>query len=421
MLRKARSQATTFAPNILFQQMETTAYTQHPEMLNILSELKINASQRPGGFRISNIRDAAGNQYVDLVMEGGGTLGVALLGYIYVLEQMDIRFLRLAGTSAGSIVAMLLAGGGPIDAEKSDWLIEKVAGKDFYDFVDGDKQVRKFIDAILDPAARKGKKARLTTRVLDELKDHYGLCPGQTFHDWLTTLLAEKGIRTLDDLQRLRKVVPEGICHADTGEACPSGRWERISVVTADVTTGTKTALPDMAHLYWADPGKTNPADFVRASMSVPAFFYPFVVRNVPDSEPAPGNWAAAANYRGPVPKEVYFVDGGSMSNFPINLFYEAETTPDAPVFGIKIGVDRNSCNACDSFGAFAGAMLGSMMAFYDNDFFVQHPELNRWVGVIDSGTYNWLDFSISDEGKLDLFIRGAWAARDFLLGFEWV
>ena len=76
----------------------------------------------------------------------------------------NIRFLRAAGTSAGSIVAMLLAGGGPIAQAKSEWLIEKVAGKDFYDFVDGDKEIRKFVDAMLDPEVRKGKKARLTAK-----------------------------------------------------------------------------------------------------------------------------------------------------------------------------------------------------------------------------------------------------------------
>jgi NTE family protein len=40
-------------------------------------------------------------------------------------------------------------------------------------------------------------------------------------------------------------------------------------------------------------------------------------------------------------------------------------------------------------------------------------------VGTIDTGDYNWLDFSISDEGKLDLFVRGAQAAYHFLMGFE--
>ena len=62
--------------------------------------------------------------------------------------------------------------------------------------------------------------------------------------------------------------------------------------------------------------------------------------------------------------------------------------------------------------------MLGSLMAFYDNDFFVQHPEMNRYVGAIDTGEYNWLDFSISDEGKIDLFVRGVRAAADFVETF---
>ena len=43
----------------------------------------------------SDIIDASGNQYVDLVQEGGGVLGIALLGYTYTLEQIGIRFSAL--------------------------------------------------------------------------------------------------------------------------------------------------------------------------------------------------------------------------------------------------------------------------------------------------------------------------------------
>ena len=99
--------------------MEISSYTAHPEVMSIISGLRQMRSDAAQEWRISDIVDEAGNQYVDVVMEGGGTLGVALLGYLYVLEQMDIRFLRAAGTSAGSIVAMLLAGGGPIAQAKS--------------------------------------------------------------------------------------------------------------------------------------------------------------------------------------------------------------------------------------------------------------------------------------------------------------
>lgn len=48
-------------------------------------------------------------QFVNLVQEGGGVLGIAFLSYTYVLERMNIRFLKLAGTSAGAINATRLA------------------------------------------------------------------------------------------------------------------------------------------------------------------------------------------------------------------------------------------------------------------------------------------------------------------------
>jgi len=396
--------------------MQTSDYTQHPEVCSIVEHLNVQASKHPQSFSYSAIRDDSGNQYVDLVMEGGGTLGVALLGYIYVLEQLKIRFLQVAGTSAGSIVAMLLAGGGPISEAKSEWLIEKVASKDFSEFIDGNKDVQKFVNALFDKEMRKAKKARLTRKVLDELEDHFGLNPGETFRRWMAEVLHERGTDTLDDLRALRVLAPPGIRNIHTGEPVPPQRWERVSVVTAEVTTGTKVALPDMAALYWEQPGSVCPADFVRASMSVPVFFYPFVVKNLPTGAETQQRWSQWANYHGPIPSEVFFADGGSMSNFPVSLFYQSEMPTDAAVFGIKLGISRDSYAACDSFGAYAGAILNSMMAFYDNDFFVQHPEMNRCVGEIDTGDYNWLDFHISDAGKIDLFVRGARAAQDFLL-----
>ncbi len=36
--------------------------------------------------------ESGGIQFVDLVMEGGGVLGIALVGYTYALESVGIRF-----------------------------------------------------------------------------------------------------------------------------------------------------------------------------------------------------------------------------------------------------------------------------------------------------------------------------------------
>src|SRR3712207_6668476 len=49
--------------------------------------------------------------YVDLVFEGGGVRGNALVGALSVLEERGFRPQNVAGTSAGAIVATALAAG----------------------------------------------------------------------------------------------------------------------------------------------------------------------------------------------------------------------------------------------------------------------------------------------------------------------
>ncbi len=86
----------------------------------------------------SDIIDEDGHQYVNIVQEGGGTLGIALVGYTYVLESMGIRFLGLAGTSAGAINTLLLAAFTSVKGScKSFRILEELLTKDFFDFVDG--------------------------------------------------------------------------------------------------------------------------------------------------------------------------------------------------------------------------------------------------------------------------------------------
>src|SRR5215210_3467883 len=115
-------------------------FTQADEVRDLLRELKEEHEDKP----FSDIVDDEGNQYVDLVMEGGGVLGVALVGYTYVLEEMGIRFLRVGGTSAGSINAALVAGLGAPAERKSEKIIEELANVDFWTFVDGGAAARAF-------------------------------------------------------------------------------------------------------------------------------------------------------------------------------------------------------------------------------------------------------------------------------------
>jgi len=46
---------------------------------------------------------------IDLVQQGGGMWGIALLGYCYVMEKVGVRFYSHGGTSAGAINALFLS------------------------------------------------------------------------------------------------------------------------------------------------------------------------------------------------------------------------------------------------------------------------------------------------------------------------
>ena len=114
----------------------------------------LSAAGKP--LRVPDVYDDEGNQYVDLVQEGGGVWGVALLGYTYILEKAGIRFFSMAGTSAGAINTMLMASVDEKSSEKSEKILEVILKLNMFSFVDGKKanwrftrwvkkQVQKFV------------------------------------------------------------------------------------------------------------------------------------------------------------------------------------------------------------------------------------------------------------------------------------
>ncbi|MGL6126898.1 patatin-like phospholipase family protein [Chryseobacterium artocarpi] len=85
----------------------------------------------------SDLLDADGNQYIEFVQEGGGVWGSALVGYLYGLEIFGIRFLKIAGTSAGAINTMLIAACKTKEEAKSELIKDVLFSWDFADFMDG--------------------------------------------------------------------------------------------------------------------------------------------------------------------------------------------------------------------------------------------------------------------------------------------
>ena len=391
-------------------------FTENETIISLISQI-------PEGKRYSDIEDAQGLQYVDLVQEGGGVLEIALVGYTYILEQAGIRFMSLAGTSAGAINTMMMAGLGTIDERKSEKVLTIINQQNLFDLLDGPKRVKRLIHKIIKK--EKGIIWGLIFSALTicrRLKRRLGLNPGTYFEAWITAQLKSNEIHTLKDLTALREKLPEGLKNVQSDTNIDDIKAQ-LAIITSDITTHTKVEFPKMTELYWSNPEDIAPAKLVRASMSVPFLFEPFQVNHLPNKgHKNDKNWIEHASYYGPVPPSVKFVDGGLLSNFPINVFHRSDGgIPRMPTFGVRLSTFREDYSRIGSLGNFAGAIISTMRQIFDYDFLLKNPDYKHLICRIDaSEQFNWLDFNMSEEDQIKLFNLGAEKAVEFLNTFDW-
>jgi NTE family protein len=389
----------------------------------------------------SDVIDGNGHQYVDLVMEGGGVLGIALLGYIYILEQAGLRFVGLGGASAGSITALALAAIDEPQNEKSTKLVDIVANMPMASFVDGkgddDDDASDFIDTMLKrPGLTRGLWKGM--QIIDNLSEILGLNRGERFHDWLKKdVLDPNGVSTTAALRarmartpegwRLRSDSPHRISQLDGNDNLPplDPRKDYLCVVAADISTETKVEFPRMASLYWADVDTVHPADYARCSMSIPIFFKPFSLSMSVRDDEHRTLWCDMAGFnehsvkRDFLPSKCLFVDGGVLSNFPIDVFHNTRKVPTRPTFGVKLQWDDRKHEVNKVFDVVTQS-FNSARHCLDYEFIRKNPDFNQLVSYIDTAKHDWLNFNLSDEHKLDLFTLGALSAVDFLERFDW-
>ena len=403
--------------------MSKEAFIQQPEFQQILEkarDLKIR--------EYSDIKDQGGHQYVDLVQEGGGVLGIALVGYTYVLEEAGIRFFSLAGTSAGAINTMIMAGIGPINNRKSDEILEVLSGQNLFDFVDGDPKLKKIVQQGIDGIPFKKLKWKLLwniKKLKKALLVDLGLNPGNEFEKWIEKILknSEAHMNTIGELINLRKKenFPAGLIF--NGQPI-NDEQAAIHIITSDITTQSKVRFPDMAQLYWGENYKEiSAAKIVRASMSVPFFFTPFEINNIPNAgQPVDEDWKRLTGYTGLIPETVKFVDGGMISNFPINVFHRPDGgVPRKPTFGVKLSAYRDEFSDVDDIGSFIGSMVSTMRHDSDNEFLINNPDYQKLICFIDADkNFKWLNFKMTPKRQQKLFLLGAQKAINFLEKFDW-
>lgn len=309
----------------------------------------------------------------DLVLEGGGVKGIALAGAVAVLQERGYRFHKVAGTSAGAIVGSLIAAG--------------ATGQRLREIMD-DVDYRGFRDPPL--VGRLGPLG-----VALEIAVHKGWCRGDYFRAWLAEKLSEFGVKTFAQLE----------LHDDESDPALHSvpdRAYRFVAMAADVTHGELVRLPwSYRGRFGLDPGEVHVADAVRASMAIPFFFRPM---RCPDRIAGGKAW---------------LVDGGVLSNFPIEVFDRTDgTVPRWPTFGIKLSARStvNRINEIHGVVALSRAMLSTMAGFHDRIHIGREDVLARTI-FVDTGDVHATDFDLSKEAARDLYERGRVAATAFLDG----
>lgn len=414
------------------------------------------------GLNISDVKDGQGNQYINLVQEGGGVLGIALVGFTYVLEYAGIRFWRLAGTSAGAINTMYLAAIKQKNEAKSEEILNLLANANLESFADGHPIVLRSIKAMMN----KGNTVLMSAKylglgfillflglgincffkneVLSNIlltffvlylfligilifywwrfkRRNYGLCRGIAFHDWLKQNLEQNDAGTFKELKKKAYVSPESlsIVYDDKEDKLPDSD---ITLISCDISNQLKVEFPKDMELYDLSD-ETHPADFVRSSMSIPIFYetHKILNRSHKDEEFATKFQKKAPNYN---PKHKnHLVDGGVVSNFPINIFHNPKISkPRLPVIGLVLEEAGNGKN--DPLKSLMGFVLNlfNTIRYHSDAEFLKKNEFYRKHSVhsIDVNGFNWLNFSMTDKEKQQLFLRGVEAGVECLKKFDW-
>ncbi|WP_428343054.1 patatin-like phospholipase family protein [Mycobacterium sp.] len=320
----------------------------------------------------------------DLVLEGGGVKGIGLVGAVLTLHEAGVVFPRIGGTSAGAIVAALIAAYQvrkvPLTQLQTD-----MAELDYTRFMQK-TWAEKHLGLIGNATA---------------LVNHQGLYASSYVQEWLTSKLEPLGIRTFADLK----------ITGDDGTALAPYQRYRLVTHTSDLTRGTLARLPwDLPYYLLSTKDQRDPArqiavidsypivDAVRASMSIPFFFQPF------EQKTALGACT--------------WVDGGLLQNFPVTVFDRTDDRPNRwPTFGIKLS-SRPGLNTPD---VPVRGDLGEVVS-------IAHTAMGEWnrypladegVGArtvfVDTMGIASTDFGLTTDQRDKLFANGQTAAEKFL------
>jgi NTE family protein len=288
-------------------------------------------------------------------------------------------FPRVAGTSAGSIVAAFLAAGAT-----EERLADVMARLEY-----GRVPDRAWPDI---PIVSEGVS----------LLWKRGAYEGDYIREFVGDELEKLGVTTFGDLRRSDPQMDKNL-----------ERFQRykLVVMATDVTRGRLLRLPWDYHLLNLEPDEQLVADAVRASISIPLYFEPVTLRD------------------GKTGEETLLVDGGVLSNFPIEIFDRTDgRKPRWPTFGVKIIPALPAGDAA----LFPGTALPRLppvhlleqvvaTAIVGNDqTYLDRPCVRRRAIHVDTSAIGVVEFDAPQERRDAVVANGDEAAHRFLADWDW-
>lgn len=255
---------------------------------------------------------------IDGVFEGGGVKGIAFVGAICCLEENGYKFSRIAGTSAGAIIASLLAVGYTGQELKNIML---------------NLDYNKLLDKRgLNHMPLFGKEIALVK--------YKGIYEGAKIENWLSTLFEKKKKTKFKDISINGKSI--------------------LKIIAADITKKEILLLPDNLIKYGIDPMEFEICKAVRMSMSLPFFFRPVIL-----------------NYNN---SSSYIVDGGLLSNFPVWIF-DVQGIPRWPTFGFNLVNLKKSAYKEATFLSYLSSLIDTMLNRNEN-IYVRDKDSIRTINI---------------------------------------
>jgi NTE family protein len=293
----------------------------------------------------------------DAVFEGGGMRGIGLVGAIYEFEKNGYLFRNVAGSSAGAIIAALIASG--YSAEEIRAEMENVN-----------------FDSFRQPAS--GINLGPLTSLFNVTRN-LGLYRADLFESWMTELLARKGVHTFADLRK-----------------------GSLRVTASDVTEEKGLVLPDDLVHFDVNPENFSVATAVRMSMGIPLFYEPYEL----------------VDKKGVTH---YIVDGGMLCNYPIWILDNGIKKIDAPVFGFRFAHVRggNKSTSKPNMISYIKQLVTTFIeANGDNTPTVVRGDRERTIAIdtrVNGVPVGITDFGISRDQIQTVFENGRAAATQFL------